>query len=151
MQQHRDSTAKTYLSIWRQFNKFLVKLDIRPRLWEDRTTLFIAYLVENGFQLATIKSYISAIKSTLLLDGYDWDDSLVLARSLSRACKIINDRVRTRLPIHCNLLEMILFEVQRFFTKKNQQYLEIMYKTLFAICYYGLMRISEVTKSPHHP
>ena len=44
-QQNRKSTGKTYLRIWRQFNKFLINLDIKPKLREDRTTLFIGYLI----------------------------------------------------------------------------------------------------------
>ena len=118
--QHRSSTAKNYLSIWRQFNRFIISLDRRPRLWEDRTTLFIGYLIEKGMQSSTVKFYVSAIKKTLIIDGYDWNDGLVLVRSLAKACRIINDQVRTRLPIHCGLLEMILFEVQRMFTRKHQ-------------------------------
>ena len=147
--QHRDSTNQTYLSIWRQFNRFVIGLDRRPKLWEDRTTFFIGYLIDKGMQSTTIKSYVSAIKKTLLMDGYEWDDKLVLVRSLSRACSIVNDRVRTRLPIQCGLLEILLFETQRHFRLKTQAYLEILYKTLFALSYYGLMRIGEVTKSPH--
>ena len=147
--QHRNSTAKTYLSIWRQFNRFVVSLDRKPRLWEDRATLFIGYLIDKGMQSATVKSYVSAIKKTLVMDGYDWNDNLVLVRSLAKACRIVNDKVRMRLLIHCGLLEMILFETQRLFANGNQWYLEILYKTLFAISYYGLMRIGEVTKSPH--
>ena len=149
MTQHRNSTAKNYVSVCRQFSRFLMKLDKKPRLWGDRTTLFIAYLVNNGIQSRTIISYVSAIKKTLVMDGYRWDDTLVMLRSLAKACRIINDKVTTRLPIHGNLLDMILFEVLRYFTKKHQWYLEIMYKTLFALAYYGLMRISELTDSPH--
>ena len=76
--QHRDSTSKTYLSIWRQFNKFLVQLDNKPKFWEDRATLFIGYLIDKGMQSATVKSYVSAIKKTLVMDGYEWDENLVL-------------------------------------------------------------------------
>ena len=147
--QHRDSTAKTYLSVWRQFNKFVIILDRKPKLWEDRTTLFIGYLVDRGMQSTTVKSYVSAINKTLITDGYEWDDNLVLARALAKACRLINDRVTTRLPIHCSLMETLLFEVERYFSSRNQWYLEILYKTLFALCYYGLMRVGEVTKSPH--
>ena len=32
LKQHRSSTAKNYLSIWRQFNKFIISLDIKPVL-----------------------------------------------------------------------------------------------------------------------
>ena len=81
------------------------------------------------------------------MDGYEWDDNLVLIRSLSKACRIINDSVRTRLPIQCSLLEMILFKIQRIFN--DQWYLEILYKTLFALSYYGMMRIGEVTRRQH--
>ena len=100
-------------------------------------------------QSASIKSYVSAIKNTLMMDGYKWNDNLVLVRSLAKTCRIINDRVCTRLPIHCRLLEMLLFEMQRYLAEDNQWYLEIMYKALFALSYYGLMWIGEVTKSPH--
>ena len=146
--QQRCSTAKNYLSVWCQFNKFVMSLDVKPDIWEDSTTLFIGYLIKKGIQSGTIKSYVSAIKKTLVTDGYDWDDKLVLVRSLVKACRIVNDYVRIRLPIHCGLLEVILFE-KRYLTGNNQVYLEVLYKTIFALSYYGLMRIGEVTKSPH--
>ena len=76
-------------------------------------TLFIAHKIGQGMQSATVKSYVSAIKKLLVDDGYPWDDQKVLLGSLTKACKIINDRVYTRLPIQCSLLEMILFEVQK--------------------------------------
>ena len=147
--QHRDSTARNYLAIWRSFNKFVLCLDTQPRLWEDKTTLFLGYLIEKGMKSSTVKSYVSAIKKTSIIDGYKWDDKLVIVRALAKACHISNDRVTTRLPIHYGLLEMILFEVQRHFSLKNQWYLEILYKTLFALCCYGMMRVGEVTRSPH--
>ena len=70
-QQHRDSTAKNYFTIWRKFNNFVIGLDTKPKLWEDRTTLFLGYLIDHGVQSSTIKSYVSAIKKTLVMDGYD--------------------------------------------------------------------------------
>ena len=51
------------------------------------------------------------------------------------------------LPIQLGLLELILFEIQRRFSA--QPYLQIMYKALFALGYYGLMRVGELTESPH--
>ena len=146
-QQMRQSTSKTYLSIWHQFNQFLLKLDHRPSKWEDCTTLFIGYMVENGYQSSTVKSYVSAIKKMLLLDGYKWNDKDILLTSLTRACKLKNDVVKTRLPIHCGLLEMVLFEVQRLYA--DQPYLQCMYKALFGMGYYGLMRVGELTCSQH--
>ena len=84
--QHRDSTTRNYLSVWRQFNKFLINLDKKPKLWENRTTSFWGYLIDKGMQSSSIKSYVSAIKKTLVMDGYDWNDKLVLVQFLAKAC-----------------------------------------------------------------
>ena len=145
--QTRQSTAKTYLAIWRQFNKFLLSLDYMPEKWEYRTILFVGYLIEKGMQSSTVKSYISAIKKTLINDNYEWTDVNVQLASLTKACRMKNDVVLTRLPIYCGMLELILFQVQRKF--KNQPYLEAIYLALFAIGYYGLMRVGELTLSNH--
>ena len=98
-------------------------------------------------QSFTVKCYVSAIKKMLVNDGYPLDDKKILLGAMTSACKLINDKVHTRLPIQCSLLELILFEVQRKFS--NQQYIQIMYKALFAISYYGMMRVGEVTMSDH--
>ena len=123
-QQTRASTAKTYMSIWRQFNTFVLSLDIMPPTWEHRVTFYMVYLIDCGKQSSSVKSYVSAIKKLLAMDNYKWKDEDVLVHSLTKACKLKNDRVTTRLPIHCSLLEMILFEVQRMF--KAQPYLEFL-------------------------
>ena len=44
--QTRRSTIRTYQCIWRQFNTFIISLDVIPPSWEERTTLFIAYLIQ---------------------------------------------------------------------------------------------------------
>ena len=77
-QTHRSSTAKNYLGIWRQFNRFVIDLDVKPATWEDRVTLFIGYKIDQGMQSNTVKSYVSAIKETLVTDGYLWDDQKVM-------------------------------------------------------------------------
>ena len=109
--------------------------------------MYIAYLIDLGYQSSSIKSYISGIKKLVTLDNYKWKDDEVLVTSLTKACRLINDRVETRLPISCSLLEMILFELKRMFG--NQPYLLNMYRALFAISYYGMMRVGEVTEGPH--
>ena len=147
--QNRNTTRDTYLRIWRQFNNFIINLDYRPQDWESRVTLFIGYKIENGMQSATVKSYVSAIKRILIDDGYQWNDNKILLGSLTRACRIINDRVHTRLPINCCLLELILFEIDRCYNILNQPYLRILYQSIFILCYYGMMRVGEVTQSPH--
>ena len=124
-----------------------MKLDRRPKLWEDRTTLFLAFMIDQGAQSSTIKSYLSAIKSILVTDKYKWDDSLVMITSLTQACKLINDRVTIRLPIRKRPLDLILYEIERLYVK--QFYLCTMYKALFSLGYYGMFRIGELRMSEH--
>ena len=85
---NKNLTTKMYLNVWRQFNRFVMSLDVRPKLWEDRTILFIGYLVDKGMQSTTVKSYVSAIKRMLVDDGYPWEDGKILLTSLTKACRI---------------------------------------------------------------
>ena len=128
---NRKSTMNNHHCVWTQFNKFLIRLDVMPSMWEDRVALYVTYLVNEGYQSSTVKSYISAIKCVLKDDGYEWDDGSVLLSSLTRACRLINDKVRTRLPIKCNLLELVLFEVQRIY--HDQYFLMILYQSILLI------------------
>ena len=147
--QNRSSTIKNYHQIWTQFNAFIIRLDYRPPTWEERASLYGAYLVESGRQSSTIKSYISAIKGVLKTDGYQWDDNKVLLNAITKACKIRNDQVTTRLPIQIGLLEILLFEIERVYNDPPQPYLEILFKTLFSFAYHGLFRVGELADSDH--
>ena len=135
----RESTSHTYLVIWRQFNQFLIRLDWRPNSWEERVTLFCAHLIQKSCQSSTIKSYISAIKRVLKLDGYIWNERKILVSTLTQACKLQNDQVKCRLPIQKALFELILFELRRIMD--GQPYLLSLYMAAFSLAYYGLMRV----------
>ena len=71
--------------------------------------------------------------------------------ALIRGCKLKNDSIKTRLPIHKHLLEAVLFEIKRMFggSSNPQLYLELLYKAVFSTAYYGLMRIGEVALGDH--
>ena len=146
--QTRNSTTLNYLGIWRHLNKFIINLDYREHLsWEERTALFEAHLIEGGVQSSTLKSYFSAIKYILKLDSYHWDEDKAVLSSLVKSCKLENDRVRIRLPIQRGLLEMLLFELERVYS--DQPYLESMFKAMFCLAYYGMLRVGELTASQH--
>ena len=150
---NRSSTMENYLSIWRKFNSFLIILEVKPATWEERVSLYCGYLVDRGSQLSMIRSYVSAIKCILVNDGYEWEDGKLFLNAIIRGCKIKNDQLKTRLPIRKGLLKLILFKVQRIFNsadgKNCQPYLEKMYLALFAIAYYGLFRVGELTSGTH--
>ena len=110
-QRNRNSTKRIYHSVWRRFNQFFIRLNVKPDTWEDRLILFVGYLVENKMKSGTIKSYISAIKSVLLDDGIEINEDRYLIRSLTKACSYRNDTFRTRLPICKGFLNLILNKV----------------------------------------
>ena len=143
----RSSTVKNYHSIWKSFNNFKLRLDNKASNWENWVGLYVTFLVNKGTQSYTLKSYCSAIKKILKDDGYHLNMYKLLLNLISRACALVNDRIRIHLPIYCSLLEILLFELERYFNK--QHYLEVLYKTILILGYYGLLRIGEVSHSPH--
>ena len=145
---HQDSTKLTYYNIWKNFNQFIIKLDRMPKSWEDRLSLYCAFLITvKNRKSSTIRTYVSAIKHVLKTDGYDWDDGKILLNTLTKSCKLKNDVLKVRLPIQRGLLDLILFKIQRKY--QNQPYLEALYITAFLLQYFGLMRIGEIADSVH--
>ena len=104
--------------------------------------------MEKGNKSVTLRSYVSAIKAILRADGYELHLEAVVLNTLTQGCKLVNDKVQTRLPIQVGLLDLILFEVGRKYAG-NQPYLMILYQALFAIAYYGLFCIGELALSQH--
>ena len=146
-QRNRNSTRQNYYRVWRIFNNFILSLDRIPRNWEDKLTLFAGYLVNEGKKSQTIKSYVSAIKSVLLDIKVEITPDEYLLSSLTRSCKLINDHVKTRLPIHRGQLNMLLNKANEIW--QCQPYLKSLNKALLVSAYYGLLRVSELTYSPH--
>ena len=72
-----------------------------------------------------------------------------LLSSLTRACRFINDHVRTRLPIHKEMLFILIEHVGNYFLNENQVYLATLYKAIFCTAYYGLFRIGELASGTH--
>ena len=147
-EKNRESTNVNYMTVWRSFNKFIMRLDSKPRLWEDRVNLFVTHLINLGRKSSTVKSYMSVIKGILTTFGqYKWDDKLILLASLTRACCLRNDRVYSHLPIQLRLLDLMMFELNNIF--QNQPYVNILYKTVLMFGFYGLMRVGEITQGTH--
>ena len=138
-QKHRDTTRRNYYAIWKTFNSFLLKLDCKPKSWEDRLTLFVGYLVQNNRKSATVKSYISAIKAVLLQVNVRLQEDRVLLTSLAKACRFRNDSILIRLPIQKGVLAIILEKIKELFT--DQPFLTDLYRALFSTAYYGLFRV----------
>ena len=124
-----------------------MQLDLKPRNWEDRLTLFVGHLVNRKRQSSTVKSYISAIRNVLRDEGIQLNEDHFILSSLTKACRLINDQVRARLPLQRGMVGIIIKQVSRNFA--DQPYLETLYKALFATAYFGLFRVGELTTGTH--
>ena len=147
MDRHRDSTKAQYYSVWKTFNKFFIKLDKKPEHWEDRIVLFVGYLVEEKKKSSTVKSYILAIRAVLFGAGISVSVDQTLLNALTRACKLKNDTLHTRLPIKFPLFQLIISTLGDLLA--TQPYLLLLYRAIFTTAYYGLFRIGELTYSEH--
>ena len=141
----KGSTRRTYYAVWKSFNEFFLKLDSKPLSWEKRLVLFVGYLVDKKRKSTTIKSYISAIKSTLADIDVRISEDRFLLSSLIRACKLNNDIIIHKFPIHLQLVESLLKTVKAMLEEKGQHYLATLYQAIFCAAYYGLFRIGELT------
>ena len=144
---HRDSTRENYYKIWKLFNDFFLRLDIKPLEWSKRIILFVGYLIQQKKKSATIKSYLSAIHATLKTEGIKINDDQFLISTLTRACKLKNDEITNRLPITKSLLQKIINNINLIF--KHSEYDRRLYNALFLMTYHGLFRIGEVTMSQY--
>ena len=147
LNRNRISMRENYIRIWHLFNKFIIKLDVIPDTWEDRVYLFLAYLVHTRKKSATVKSYLSAIRTVLTYDNHELNENTVQLQAITRACKLSNNFITPRFPIKIELLETILFETTRILG--HQPYLVRLYQVVFALAYYGLLRIGEIARSNH--
>ena len=107
----------------------------------------MGYLVHNKHQSSTVKSYISAIKTTLKTNLIDISEDQYLLSSLTRACRLQNDCMKTRLPTQKGMLSIILHQAESHF--KTQPFLLNLYPAILSTMYFGLFRISEMTSDEH--
>ena len=149
MEKLRKSTRTNYYQIWKNFNQFIIKLDKKPANSEDRLTLYIGYLIDKNRKSTTIKSYISAIKSVLKDNEILIHEDTYLLSSLTRACRLRNDRVKTRLPIGKDVLHVILQKIEDHFLEEGQMYLKLLYTTMICTAFYGMFRIGELASGSH--
>ena len=146
-QGHRDSTRKNYHSIWKLFNHFFLRLDDKPLSWGERLILFVGFLIHSNKKVSTVNSYVSAIRTVLSEHGEEINEDKQVLKALTKACKLKNNHIVTRLPITRDLIEAIVRQMDVI--HGSQPYLCCLFKAMFITAYYGLLRIGEVANSPH--
>ena len=111
----------------------------------------MTYLVDTNKRASTVKSYISAIKAILKDDGQKLNEDQFVLNSLTRACRLTNNEMKARLPIHKGMLSLLLSQIKHNYLERGQIYLSHLYESLLLTAYFGLFRVSELTatKSGH--
>ena len=109
----------------------------------------MGYLIEDRKCSSTVKSYISAIRAVLCNVGIKLNTDQFLLDALTKACKLKNDVVRTRLPIQKGLLTILVKHVKQKYLDLGQHYLAALYPALLSTAYYGLLGVGEVTSGSH--
>lgn len=141
-----DSTMEVYMAAWHAMNKFYCRLDRKPKPWDQRMSLFIAFMIKKRFEKATIQTYISGIKYILRnILHVDVDDNAFRFTALIKAARYKNNKVNIRMPIKLNLLNRILETIPKIKRLQNQPYLVALYRAMFAAAYYGLLRVGEMS------
>ena len=143
----RESTKSSYLKIWRGFNEFYLRLDIKPTTWEDCVILYAGYLADQKRKSGTIKSYVSAVKAVLRFVNVEINEDRILLGAITKVCRLQNDYATPKLPIHKKLLNLLISQLGSLFG--DQPYLLALYQAMFTTAYYGLSRIREITKGSH--
>ena len=140
---------KNYYAIWNVFNTFYLKLDKKPGNWEDRLMLFVGYLINKKCKSMTIRSYICAIKSVPHDVNVTVHEDTYLLGSLIKACRLKNDQIIHKLPIHHSMVQLIVSECIEYYEDLGQHYLATLYAAVFCSAYFGLLRIGEIAIGSH--
>lgn len=131
-------------------NRFISGFDRLPPTWEERMTIWATHLANHKKQSPTVSSYMSAIRHVLATDGIVVPKTSLELAMIIKACKLHNDVIYIRLPIQIKLLNRMLELVEDHYAiNLGQVYLAAWLKTAFVMGYYGLMRISEISKGEH--
>lgn len=146
----KESTKKSYHRTWVRMNRFISGFDRLPPTWEDRMEIWAAHLANHKKHSNTIASYMSAIRHVLATDGIFVSSSNFKLAMIIKVCRLHNDVLYIRLPIQIKLLNRMLdFVHDHYVINLGQIYLGAWLRAAFAMGYYGLMRISELTKGDH--
>lgn len=86
---------------------------------------------------------MSAIRHELKLAGVTLRENRIMLESIIRSTRYKNKQKRERLGITQNMLHQLIDQVELNYSQ--QPYLMALYKAMFVLGYYCLLRVSELT------
>ena len=143
------SSFKVYRRAWSLFNQASVHMGLQFNgsidlpLSADQIILFVGYLSNSGFASASITSYTSAIGYIHKLLNLPDPTGQFMVQKLLSACNKVNNSVDTRLPITISILQRL---VQALDHTVSTPYLRQLFKAMYSIAFFGLMRLGEITQ-----
>ena len=111
-------------------------------------TLFVGFLIQSNKKSTTIKSYVLAIKLILQDEKIKLNQDDLHLLALTRACRLNNDIIKTRLPIRKSLLKLLVKAIDSGLDNLSPYRIKL-HKAILVTAYYGLFRIGELTFSEH--
>lgn len=140
-------SKRAYHAIFDNFLDFLDLFNTLTDRWEEKMVLYATFLADNIYGEDTIRSYMSAIRYQLQQDGVHLNEDRILLESIVRSTRYKNRQKRQRLGISEYMLHKLLDQVDLSFS--GQPYLTALYKAMFTLAFYGLLRVSELTSGRH--
>ena len=143
------STVNGYSRAWGLFRIAMNKLNIAYRgnqdlpLTEYHILLFIGALQEAGYAPTSMVTYVSALGFAHKFKGFaDPTSSFKVQKVLAAAIRL-RPSMDNRLPITLNILSRLNNSLQH---TVDSPYLRVLFKAMFIVSFFGLMRMGEVTQ-----
>ncbi len=140
-----DSTWKIYktaVESFQSFRKLYNLQDTWPAPLYD-LLFYIAYMSHTGLSASTITIYISGISTMHKLNGQtDNTKSFLVTKILKGSKRKNSPKADLRLPVSFNLLKRLIQSLPFVCTSV---YESTMFASAFSLCFFGLLRVGEIT------
>ena len=142
-----ESTHKSYARGWCMFERFADQYNVDTNGVKEHNLLeFVSFLSLSGFAASTVQLYLTGVRHHLKLQGKNsFKDSFVI----KMVVKGVTSRYTVpdiRLPINIGLLHDMWNVIPIIL---RNQYLVKMYRSMLTLVYHGLLRLGEITYTPH--
>jgi len=140
-------TASQYSKVWSDFRNFCtISLNEQFVVNAENIALYIAHLDLRKLQPSTIQSHLSAISFIARLNNIPDPTMSFSIEKMMKSLHKNSPSKDTRLPINQALLNKLLINLNNHC---DSAYECAMYRAIFSVAYYALLRAGECTFSKH--
>ena len=145
------STAKVYRRAWvllimcfQTLNVIFHGISDLP-LSVHKVMLFVGFLHVKKLSSSTMTSYVSAIGYFHRIKGFKDPTTQPVVQKMLAAANKLNPRQDPRLPITLIILKRL---VEALPSTVSNPYHRSLFRAMYVVAFFGLMRVGEITKSP---